>query len=100
MKYYVYILYSPSADRYYVGQSHDPKARLKEHNHGDRPNQSTKYTFKHRPWELKVSFVAGNSRAEAMKIERYIKRQKSRQFIQALIEAHPDEEQFAQLLRV
>ncbi|MEM7372502.1 MAG: hypothetical protein AAF587_28035, partial [Bacteroidota bacterium] len=47
---------------------------------------STKFTFKHRPWELKLSFVAGNSRAEAMKIERYIKRQKSRQFIQALIE--------------
>ncbi|RMG61671.1 MAG: GIY-YIG nuclease family protein [Bacteroidetes bacterium] len=100
MEYLVYILYSPSADRYYVGHTHDIDARLKDHNESERPYQATKYTFKHRPWELKAVFPIGPSRALAMQVERYIKRQKSRKFIEQLIDAKDDPERWARLVRV
>jgi len=98
--YWIYILYSPGSDRYYVGQSHDVEARLRDHNEGDHLTQSSKYTFKHRPWVLKCCFVAGNDRGAAMKVEKYIKRQKSRTFIEKVIEIHQDREKLAQLVRV
>jgi putative endonuclease len=85
MQYFIYILYSEGSDRYYVGYTYDVQARLKDHNEGDRPRQTSKYTFKHRPWKLVGSFFAGESRGEAMKVERYIKRQKSRAFIEKLV---------------
>lgn len=96
--FYVYILYSPSADKYYVGSSSDVAARVHDHNHGDRPDQLKKFTAKHRPWELKLSIAAGETRSEAMKMGRFIKRKKSRRFIEQLIEAKDDEEQIAQLV--
>ena len=79
--YYVYILYSPGSDRYYVGYTDNPELRLIRHNtcyYGS-------YTHKHKPWEMKGVFEVGGSKSEAIKIERYIKRQKSRQFMEGLI---------------
>ena len=98
--YSIYILHSESANKYYVGYSHDVQARLQDHNAGDRPQQSAKYTFKHRPWTLACSFEVGNSRGEAMKVEKYIKRQKSRKFIEQIIQVQQDREKLAQLVRV
>ena len=100
MKFYLYILYSGGSDRYYVGQTNNVQARLKDHNSGDRPTQSTKYTFKHRPWELKCSFCVGEDRGLAMKVERYIKKQKDRRFIEKLIRYCGEEGKLAQLVRV
>ena len=98
--YFIYILYSVGSDRYYVGHTHDVDARLRDHNQAERPSQSTKYTFKHRPWVLKCHFEVGHDRGEAMKVEKYIKRQKSRRFIEKVIENHLDPENLAQLIRV
>ena len=98
--FYVYILYSSSADKYYVGSSADVDARLHDHNHGDRPDQLKKYTAKHRPWELKLTIVAGEIRSEGMKMERFIKGKKSRRFIEQLIAAKGDEAQMDKLIRV
>ena len=100
--YWVYILYSRGSDRYYVGQTHDVAARLRSHNEGARADQSTKYTFKHRPWELVCSFSVGADRGEAMKIEKYIKRQKSRSFLERVIAcvSREDWDELAQLVRV
>ena len=100
MKFYVYILYSASSDKYYVGQTHDVEARLDDHNQGNRSNQSAKYTFKHRPWELKAKICLGEDRSIAIRTERYIKRQKSRKFIQQLIDSKDESDKLAQLLRV
>ncbi|MEM6345204.1 MAG: GIY-YIG nuclease family protein, partial [Bacteroidota bacterium] len=100
MKFYVYILYSASSDKFYVGYTHDVEARLNDHNQGSRSNQSAKYTFKHRPWELKAKFCLGEDRSQAIRTERYIKRQKSRKFIQQLIDSKDEVEQLAQLLGV
>jgi putative endonuclease len=69
--FYIYILYSPSADRFYVGHTENYLQRLTEHNNSERIT----YTSKHRPWLLKAVFVCGNNRGEAQKIELFIKKQ-------------------------
>ncbi|MEM6343364.1 MAG: hypothetical protein AAF927_05770, partial [Bacteroidota bacterium] len=52
------------------------------------------------PWELKAKFCLGEDRSQAIRTERYIKRQKSRKFIQQLIDSKDEVEQLAQLLGV
>ncbi|MBN2523017.1 MAG: GIY-YIG nuclease family protein [Bacteroidales bacterium] len=79
--YYIYIIYSQNSDKYYLGYTDDPELRLKRHN----TCCYTSYTHKHRPWEMKKVFEIGESGNEAIRIERYIKRQKSRQFLEELI---------------
>jgi putative endonuclease len=82
LMFYIYILYSPGADKYYVGHTDDVDRRLQEHN--ELSDQS--YTSKYRPWELKISLPIGVDRGLALKIEKHIKRQKSRIYIEDLIE--------------
>jgi putative endonuclease len=77
--YYTYIIYSPSSDIHYVGYSNDYQRRLNEHNEQDYFNT---FTSKHRPWLLKAAFQCGDSEKEAIRIERFIKKQKSKLFIQ------------------
>ena len=84
--YYIYILYSESADRYYVGHTNDPARRLTEHN----TVEEMKFTTKFRPWTMPLAFEVSESRGEAIKVERFIKRQKSRTFIKKLIEYRED----------
>jgi len=78
--FYIYIIYSPSADKYYVGYSNDPIRRLIEHN----SSPFDTYTSKHRPWILKAYFECSDSESEAIRMERFIKRQKSRKLIEQL----------------
>jgi putative endonuclease len=96
-QYYIYILYSIVSNRYYVGYSSNPWNRLIEHNN-DLHNT---YTSKHRPWELKSVFLVGTVESLAMKIEKLIKKQKSRTLIEKLLDPTfiPDG-QLAQLVRV
>ncbi|MCB0550756.1 MAG: GIY-YIG nuclease family protein [Phaeodactylibacter sp.] len=47
---YVYILYSPSADKFYVGQTPDIQTRLLFHNH----LSENSFTSRFRPWQLRV----------------------------------------------
>ncbi|MEM6801136.1 MAG: GIY-YIG nuclease family protein [Bacteroidota bacterium] len=100
MTFYIYILYSARSDRYYVGHTHDLEARLQDHNHGDRPEQSKKFTFKHRPWIIVASFAVADNRSDALRVEKFIKKQKSRAFLQKLIKAQDEQEKLAQLIRV
>jgi putative endonuclease len=94
--YSVYILYSKRSDIYYVGHTENVNKRLLEHN----DFQSASFTSKHQPWVLKSSFVAGNDRGIAMKIERFIKKQKSKAFIEKVISNPMDINFIAQLVRV
>ncbi len=97
MSYYVYILYSESADKYYIGSTDNWENRLTSHNETDRVT----YTSKHRPWRLVAVFSAGDSRAEAMYFEKFIKKQKSRKLIERLIDtSFVPEGKLAQLVRV
>jgi len=79
MPYTVYILYSASVDRYYVGQTSNLKERLYRHNHS-----GSKSTKKANDWEL-VYTEEFNTRAEAVTRESAIKKKKSREYIMKLI---------------
>jgi putative endonuclease len=93
--YYVYILYSERTDRYYVGHTSDPERRLIEHN----STNENKFTTKYRPWEMLLFFKVSESRGEVMKMEKFIKKQKSRLFLNRLIEAKENPEYFSELLK-
>ena len=80
MKYYVYILYSPSKDRYYIGQTQDIEDRILRHNTGR--SKSTKYGI---PWNL-VYIKEFGTRSEAMIYENKLKSEKSKKYIDELIE--------------
>jgi putative endonuclease len=92
--YYVYILFSTSSDRYYIGHTPDVQKRLEEHNN---PQRSDKYTAKHLPWMLILFFKISTDRGEAMIVERFIKNQKSRLFIEKLIAQKDNLEYFETL---
>ncbi|MBN2189134.1 MAG: GIY-YIG nuclease family protein [Chitinispirillaceae bacterium] len=78
----VYILYSKTADRYYVGHSANVKSRLSHHNASLRFGE---YTRKNGPWTLVYEERDFHSRSEAMRREREIKGWKSRKKIEKLI---------------
>jgi len=94
--YYLYILYSASSDKYYVGYTDNFERRFHEHNH----SESLTYTSKHRPWDLKAVFFCSESIAGAMKIEKFIKRQKSRKLLEKMIVGEELDGILAQLVRV
>jgi putative endonuclease len=78
----VYILYSEKFDKFYVGHTDDLERRLVEHNE----ICTSSYTVKYRPWKLAAHFTVGPERGLAMKVERFIKMQKSRAFILSIID--------------
>ena len=96
LMFYLYILYSVSSDKYYIGYSDDVERRLSEHHHSER----TTYTSKHRPWILKKQIEISNDRGFAMKIEKAIKKSKSRILIEKIIVEINNIEGLAQLVRV
>lgn len=78
--FYVYILFSATHDKYYIGQTADLDTRLSYHNeHNDKG-----FTARYRPWVVAWSLGIAD-RHTALRIERYIKRQKSRTYPKALI---------------
>ena len=80
--FFVYILFSEKLNRYYVGTTDDVDGRVKEHN--DKIYQDS-YTAKGIPWVLKESFSCVGSK-QAYDLERFIKRMKSRVFIEKIIQ--------------
>ena len=95
--FYIYIIYSVSSDKYYIGYSNNPQRRLTEHN--SKPFDS--YTSRHRPWVLKAYFECGRSEKQAIKMERFLKKQKSKKLLQQLCDSSFVPTGFlAQLVRV
>ena len=79
MNYTVYILYSQSKDKFYVGYTQNPSERLLEHNAGASP--STRPGI---PWVMVYKEECVNKTA-AIKKENAIKKMKSLKYIQNLI---------------
>ncbi len=79
--FYTYILYSSCLDRYYIGTTDDVIRRLDEHNNAHYKNA---YTSKGIPWELKLAIPCNDS-AESYRLEAFIKRMKSRVFIEKML---------------
>ena len=75
---YCYILYSGSSDRYYIGETEDISRRLLEHNNHMFKNASTVIAS---DWEVYILFSLPD-RTIARAMERYIKKMKSRKFIE------------------
>ena len=78
MKCFVYILYSESHDKYYVGQTNDLQERLKRLNSGN-----SKYTAPYRPWVM-VCSVEKKTRSLALQLETKLKnlsKDRKRKFI-------------------
>ena len=79
MPYYVYILYSISLNKYYTGSTANIEERIKRHNAG-----ATSSTKSGRPWKIVFSREF-KLKSDALKLESYIKKMKSRQFVIELI---------------
>jgi putative endonuclease len=77
--YFIYILQSAKDKSYYVGYTNNIDNRLYEHNFG-----RTRYTKLKRPWNL-VYKEEYKTRKEAFKRERYLKKLKSKQYLENLI---------------
>ena len=75
MTYCVYILYSNSRGRFYIGQTENIEKRLLRHNLGQV--RSTKGGL---PWEI-VSTIAVENRTEALKLEKKIKKRGAKRFL-------------------
>jgi putative endonuclease len=80
MPYFVYILYSDKNKKFYIGSCEDLSIRLTQHNSGR--NKSTHSGI---PWHLKY-FENYETRKLAVKREMEIKKKKSRQYIESLIQ--------------
>jgi putative endonuclease len=84
MKYYLYILKSQSADKYYTGISQNPQRRLEYHNTLEKG-----FTSRYRPWRI-VFVKEFNSKQEAMMMERKIKNWKNKKMIEKILSGNID----------
>ena len=80
--FYVYIIFSDKLNRYYIGTTDNISKRLEEHN--NKAYQDS-YTSKGVPWILKTSFKLDSSK-QAYALEKFIKKMKSKVFIEKLIQ--------------
>ena len=65
----------------YILHSENPERRLIQHN--DSPHLT--FTSKHRPWKLAAKIEIADNRSDAIMIEKYIKKRKSKKFIEEII---------------
>ena len=77
--YTLYILFSVSLNRYYIGYTNDIHRRLTEHN-----RKKGKFTDIGIPWKLVYSEIY-HCKKDAMMREKFIKSRKSKTFITKLI---------------
>jgi len=80
MEFFTYILKSIGSGQFYVGHCEDLEKRLAKHNKGD-----VKSTKGKGPWELAYKEIF-SSRSDAYLREQFIKRKKSRKFIESLFQ--------------
>jgi putative endonuclease len=74
--YTVYVIYSVSFNKIYIGQTDGLDRRLFEHNNG----LLSSYTKRYKPWKI-VYTEEYETRSEALKREKQLKSQKGREFI-------------------
>ena len=82
MTHFLYILYSKTADKYYVGETIDVELRLNMHNNHVFNNSFSKIA---NDWIVKLIFEQ-LEKSNILFLEKFVKRMKSRKFIEKLIE--------------
>ena len=78
---YLYIIYSKKKNQFYTGESDDPHSRLELHNQHYFKKGFTKIAD---DWELVLVFEC-RAKEDAVYLEKFVKRMKSRKFIQKII---------------
>jgi putative endonuclease len=78
----VYVLYSKSSDKIYIGFTSNLEQRLLSHNELGKKG----WTIKFRPWEL-VHTEEFEEKADAMRREKALKSGQGREFIWSLVKA-------------
>jgi putative endonuclease len=73
-----YILFSSKIGKFYTGQTDDLDRRMEEHNRG-----KTSFMASGMPWEIIYS-KEFNSRQDAIKLERFIKKRGAARFLDDL----------------
>jgi len=76
----VYILFSLSIDKFYIGYSSHIEERVRFHND---INKNRIWTKRGQPWE-KFFVIEGLTKSQALKVEKYIKRMKFKKYLQEL----------------
>ena len=80
MKHFVYILFSETDNKYYIGETNNLERRLEEHLSHFFENSFTKIA---EDWELFLKIECKDI-FEARKIERHIKKMKSKKYLENL----------------
>jgi putative endonuclease len=78
---FFYIIYSESLDTFYIGETYSVVERVFKHNSHTYENSFTKIAS---DWKLVVSYEL-TSRDEAIFVEKFVKRMKSKVFINKII---------------
>ena len=82
MPHFLYILHSKTSTKYYIGETHDVKERILKHNQHGYTNAFSKIA---NDWTLALNFECID-RNEALFLERFIKKMKSKIFIEKIIQ--------------
>ncbi|UZD24339.1 GIY-YIG nuclease family protein [Algoriphagus halophytocola] len=76
MDFSVYILYSRSLDKFYIGYTANFTARLAYHN----STQNKIWTKRGQPWEVHL-LIDRLEKSQALKMEKHLKKMKSRNYL-------------------
>jgi putative endonuclease len=76
----VYLLYSPSSTKTYVGFTNDIERRMREHNF----TESKGFTIRYRPWELVYTEIFEN-KSDAMQREKFLKSGLGREEVKKIV---------------
>ena len=82
MIHFLYILHSKSKDKYYIGETPNVDFRLELHNSHSFKNSFTKIA---EDWTIALQFECKDKK-DALYLEAFIKRMKSKKFIQKIID--------------
>ena len=77
---FVYVLYSISAEKTYVGFTNNLERRFMEHN----VTEATGFTLRYRPWIL-IRFEKFSDKTQAMKREKFLKSGQGRESIKLFV---------------
>jgi putative endonuclease len=78
---FLYIIYSEKIDKHYVGETDNIELRLLKHNNHSYQGSFTKSS---NDWKVVLSYNC-TSRKQAIAVEKFIKKMKSKVFIQKII---------------
>ena len=80
--YFVYMLYSVSSRKTYIGYTNDINRRVQEHN----ITESSGFTLRYRPWTL-IQTEQYVTKSEAMVREKFLKTGRGREEVQLYVES-------------